>query len=231
MRFSLCLAPCARAVPGRLAVTGIVGTNISLQFTFNVSLTKSSYFGVYVTDQKKIAEYILGKYTDVFDIYPENSSVVWHIKNLKLNDSGSYWATIIESGLAQESNKVQLMVQEGNKSSTVPPMPNNIPVTNYNGISSHIVTVLVVSPLVLLTALLPCLIWCLVRSKDRQHQPPPQQSSNPTVKETVEASENVPATSLVYSVLDFPKRPLEVLEMNPSDTDNAESSQPVCSLQ
>lgn len=95
-----------------------MGTNISLQFTFNVSLTKSSYFGVYVTDQKKIAEYILGKYTDVFDIYPENSSVVWHIKNLKLNDSGSYWATIIESGLAQESNKVQLMVQEGNKSST-----------------------------------------------------------------------------------------------------------------
>lgn len=211
-------------VPSQAEVTGIVGTNISLQFTFNVSLTEKSHFGVYVTDQRKIAEYTQGKERGIFDIYPINSSVFWHIKNLKLNDSGSYWATLFKgSGLPQQSNKVQLTVRVKDRSSTVPPMQSTVPPSEDSGSSSVIVTVLVVSPAVLLTVFLTCLIWCLVRTKDEQQQPPQQQqqSSNPTVKERAETSEDVPASSLIYSVLDFPKRPLEDLKANPSDTEYA----------
>ncbi|XP_044056518.1 uncharacterized protein LOC122878163 isoform X2 [Siniperca chuatsi] len=216
MRFSLFAARC----PSRAEVTGILSSNITLQFTFNVSITKNSHFAVYTTGQRKIAEYPQGKGGGVFNFHPKNTTVFYHITNLKLNDSGRYWASVfMDSGFLEESNKVELIVREENRSSTVPPMLN-ITTTPKTTSSSHVITVLVVSPVVLLAAIVPWLIWCLVRTKDKQQQPP-QQTSNHTVQATVEAFNNVPAPSLVYSVLDFPKRPLSVLEMNPNDTEYA----------
>nr|XP_046248804.1 uncharacterized protein LOC124061209 [Scatophagus argus] len=206
-------------------VTGILGTNITLQFSFysNVSFNRSSHFAIY-RNEEKLAEYKQGTEGNDFNVYPNNYSVLWHIPYLKLNQSGRYWASVFKStGRLRESIKVQLIVQEENRSSTVPPMQSTIPATQDSGTSSHFVTVLVVSPVMLLAALLPCLIWCLVRTKDTQQEQhlPPQQSSNSTVQETVEAIKNVPTNSVVYSVLDFPKRSSTVLEMNPSDTEYA----------
>lgn len=51
---------------------------------------------------------------------------------------------------------------------TVSPMPSDSPATTGNSSNTHFVTVLVVSPVVLLAAVLPCLIWCLVRTKGRK---------------------------------------------------------------
>ncbi|KAI3368217.1 hypothetical protein L3Q82_007943 [Scortum barcoo] len=107
---------------------------------------------------------------DIFYVYPKTNSVFYHITNLTLNHSGSYWATVfMASGLAKESNKVELIVQEKNTSTTVPPTTNDITINKGSGsprvFSSYIVTVLAVSPVVLLVALLPWFIWCLVRTK------------------------------------------------------------------
>ncbi|XP_034387032.1 uncharacterized protein LOC117729780 isoform X2 [Cyclopterus lumpus] len=173
-------------------VTGSLGTNITFQFTFNTSVTK--HFAVYTTNHTKIAEYSQGnrrKREGDFDVHPENNYVLCHITNLKLHHSGIYWATLfMDLGLPIESNnKVQLIVREENRINTV-----------------------------LLAAVLPLLIWCLMRTKDKQ-PPHEQHSSNPTVQETVEASNNVPTPPLVYSVLDFPKRSAAVLEINPSGTE------------
>ncbi|KAK9519473.1 hypothetical protein VZT92_022201 [Zoarces viviparus] len=202
-------------------VTRNLGTNITFQFTFNVSAMEH-IIAVYTTNQTKIAEYFKGNILkNNVDVHPENNSAICHITNLKLHHSGIYWASLfLETGLAVESNnKVQLIVQEENTISTVPPMQNDITTIDSGStsvFSSRIVTVLVVSPVVLLAAVLPLLIWCLLRTKDKQ-PPPQQQRSNPTVQETVEASTNVPAPQLVYSVLDFPKRYPAVLEINPND--------------
>ncbi|XP_034387031.1 uncharacterized protein LOC117729780 isoform X1 [Cyclopterus lumpus] len=205
-------------------VTGSLGTNITFQFTFNTSVTK--HFAVYTTNHTKIAEYSQGnrrKREGDFDVHPENNYVLCHITNLKLHHSGIYWATLfMDLGLPIESNnKVQLIVREENRINTVPPMANDITIIDSGSpsfFSTHIVTVLVVPPVVLLAAVLPLLIWCLMRTKDKQ-PPHEQHSSNPTVQETVEASNNVPTPPLVYSVLDFPKRSAAVLEINPSGTE------------
>ncbi|XP_031163371.1 uncharacterized protein LOC116055497 [Sander lucioperca] len=204
-------------------VTGILGNDTTLEFKFNISVTE--YFAVYTTNHTKIAEYSKGKISSSggdFDVNPKNTSVFFTITNLKLNHSRIYWVSLFtDSGLIIESKKVQLIVREENRSSTVTPKPNDTTKNKDSGSPSHIgVTVLVVSPVVLLAAALPLLIWCLVKSNDKQ-QPPSQQSSNPTVQETVEASYNVPAPPLVYSVLDFPKRSSAVLEINPGDTEYA----------
>ncbi|XP_035508748.1 uncharacterized protein LOC118321511 [Morone saxatilis] len=208
--------------------TGNLGSDIILRFKFmcNVSLKESSHLGVYIglspTEGLKIAQYTKG--IGGFKIDPKNKSVSWKIMNLRLNDSGSYWASLFDSEPPTESDKVQLVVQVENRSTTtVPPSQSSTPIPD-SGSSSLIVTVLVVSPVVLLAAILPGLIWCLVRTKDKQQQPsppPPQQSSNPTTQETLEASKNVPGQSVIYSVLDFPKRPPTILEINPSDTEYA----------
>lgn len=117
---------CLHTVSSRADVTGNVGTDITLNFTFrpNVSLTKNSHFAIYrnitaANGEKKIAEYTKGKEGDVFDVYPKNTSVSWRITNLKLNDSGSYWASLFkEPGPAIRSIKVQLTVREVNRRST-----------------------------------------------------------------------------------------------------------------
>ncbi|XP_045905458.1 uncharacterized protein LOC123971007 [Micropterus dolomieu] len=207
--------------PSRAEVTGLLSNNITLQFPFNVSISNNSHFAVYI-DSKKIAEYRQGDRTGVFDVYSKNTTVFYHITNLNLNDSGYYWASLFKEGYAEESDKVQLIVREENRSSTVPPELNNntTPENSERPSFSHIITVFVVSPVVLLAAIFPWLIWCLVRTQDKD-QPPPQQTSNHTVQEIVEVSNNVPAPSVVYSVLDFPKRPSAVLEINPNDTEYA----------
>uniref|UniRef100_G3P1A3 Immunoglobulin V-set domain-containing protein n=2 Tax=Gasterosteus aculeatus TaxID=69293 RepID=G3P1A3_GASAC len=215
--------------PTTVQVTGNLGKNISFPFTFNISVTEK--LAVYSTNHTKVAEYLKGTTSSNegdFHLYPESTIVICHITNLKLHHSQIYWATLfMDSGLAIESNKIQLIVrggnQHGNRNSTVPPMMNataEIEGGNHILFPSYIVLVLVVSSVVLLAAVPPFLICCLLRTKDKQTTPQ-QQSSNATVQETLEASNYAPAPPLVYSVLDFPKRSSAVLELNPSDTEYA----------
>ncbi|XP_010730968.2 uncharacterized protein LOC104920403 [Larimichthys crocea] len=203
-------------VQSRAEVTGIAGTNITLEFIFNVTLTEKSHFAVYF-NKTKIAEYLKGAEGDVS---VKNTSVFWCITNLKAYHSGKYYASEFMNGFGQESSSVQLNVQDEPRSSTGPPMHSTPSTTPEDSGSSYVIFILVVSPVVLLVAVLPCLIWCLVRSRDKQQEPPPPQSSYPTVQET-EAYKNVHGPSLVYSVLDFPKRPSAVMEINPNDTEYA----------
>ncbi|XP_037829976.1 uncharacterized protein LOC119616765 isoform X2 [Kryptolebias marmoratus] len=79
--------------------------------------------------------------------------------------------------------------------------------------TSRVVTVLMVSPLMLLVALLPFFMCCIMKTKDRQKDEEQQRASNPTVQETIEESNNVAGPSLVYSILDFPKRPPAAVEL------------------
>ncbi|XP_037625113.1 uncharacterized protein LOC119488031 isoform X1 [Sebastes umbrosus] len=211
--------------PTQAEVIGILGDRITFEFTFNKNVTQK--IAVY-TNNTKIAEYkegnIIPREGD-FYVYPKDTSVFVHIINLKLNHSGIYSASFFtDTSVIESNNKVQLIVREENRSSTDLPVTNDKPNNEDEGspsISSHIVTVLVVLPVVLLAAVLPLLIWCLLRTNDERQQPPPQENSNPTVQETIEASNNVPASQLVYSVLDFPKRPQTVLDINPNDTEYA----------
>ncbi|XP_039985146.1 uncharacterized protein LOC120791068 [Xiphias gladius] len=212
--------------PSKAEVTGILGSNITLQFRFNnTTIHDDSHFAVYTTGQKKIDEYSKHKcFSGKGHLYPKNTSVLYHITNLKLNQSGTYWASLfMGSGLPKESDKVQLIVQKERRHSTVPPVSTTMPLIGGNGsssvFSSHIITLLVVSPVVLLASVLPWLIWCLMRTKDKQQQP--QGKSNPIERDTAEEPSRVAPPSLVYSVLDFPKRPPTVLEINPNDTEYA----------
>lgn len=108
---------CLHTGPSRAEVTGLLSNNITLQFPFNVSISNNSHFAVYI-DSKKIAEYRQGDRTGVFDVYSKNTTVFYHITNLNLNDSGYYWASLFKEGYAEESDKVQLIVREENRSST-----------------------------------------------------------------------------------------------------------------
>ncbi|XP_026178997.1 uncharacterized protein LOC113139741 [Mastacembelus armatus] len=215
--------------PNQTVVTGILGKNITLQFTFsNTGVRNNSHFAVYTQGEKKIAEHAkkrLGNRSgDLFNIYPHNNSVLYHITNLSLNQSGTYWAALFEDYVIK-SQEVTLTVLNETRSSTVPPKLIIITTKEESGSSSvsysDTVTVLVVSPVMLLAVLLlACLIWCLVRTSDKQQQGP-QQNSNPTIQETVEVSNDVAPPSVIYSVLEFPKRPSTVLEFNPNDTEYA----------
>lgn len=215
--------------PSQAAVTGILGNNITLQFIFNVSVTKDSHVAVYRSDIK-IVECKDGTCCSgngEFEVDLKNKSLFCHISNLRLNHSQNYTASLFMSPgqPPKESNKVQLIVREENTSTTVSPVLTNSTPTRQSEssifFSYPITAVLVVLSIVLSATILPWSIWCLVRTKDKQQ---PQKRSRPTVhtvQETVEASSNVPASTLVYSVLDFPKRPSAVLEMNPNDTEYA----------
>ncbi|KAM3619226.1 uncharacterized protein V6R79_004806 [Siganus canaliculatus] len=209
--------------PSRAEVTGIAGASIRLQFTFNASLSNDSNFAVYLTDNK-IAEYNRGQTKGNFVVSHENTSVFLHITNLKVNDSGLYHASLFDLSPLPESEKVQLIVQEEvkeNRSTTVPPEEVNThtKARDIDGSSSILVFVLVVSPVLLVAAALTCLIWCLLRTRDKPQSSPPQQSSSATIQEAVDEPQNKP--SVIYSVLDFPKRPSAVLEMNSNDTEYA----------
>ncbi|XP_029356545.1 uncharacterized protein LOC115042451 [Echeneis naucrates] len=206
----------------RAEVTGLLGSNVTLWFRFNNTvLQHDSHFAVYVSGQRKIAECSIKVCPGgIFSIYPENTSVVYHITNLQLNHSEIYWASLFDSGLLTESNKVHLVVQEENRSSTVPPSPTDTTTVELNGtsgiFSSAITGVLLVLPVILLLAALPW-FWCQLKANNKQQQQQQQQlqSSNVTVQECAEAPPPV------YSILDFPQRPSAVLEMNSNNTEYA----------
>ncbi|MEQ2219157.1 hypothetical protein XENOCAPTIV_013375, partial [Xenoophorus captivus] len=102
--------------PTHADVRGVVGQNISIQFTFNSSISSDSRIGVYkCTDkQQKISEY--PNYKNVFEIYPENSSIRFHLTNLSLNHTEIYWATLFKTSTNEFSERVQLTVQVENRS-------------------------------------------------------------------------------------------------------------------
>ncbi|CAJ1060831.1 uncharacterized protein LOC117825349 [Xyrichtys novacula] len=208
-------------------VTGILGANIMLQFTFKVSVTNDSHFAVYVGEgpknEEKIAEYFKGRPNGITCFpFPKSYSAFCHFTNLTLNHSGYYWASLFSpsEGVPTESEKVHLKVREENKSITVTTEQPDIPVQDSGSYSQIISAVLLVSPGLIVAAALIWLIWCLVKNKDKQEQSP-HQNSNPTIQETVEPPSQVPPSSLVYSVLDFPKRASAAVEMNSNDTEYA----------
>ncbi|XP_039454571.1 uncharacterized protein LOC120433087 [Oreochromis aureus] len=208
--------------PSHAEPIGIFGSNITLKFTFNVSITENSQIGIYTTGEKKIDDFKSGKSS--FDIYPKNNSVFYHITNLTLNHTNTYWASLF-GGIPIKSNEVKLIVEERNISSTAP-LPSTEPTIHVNESSSsfptsNIIIIFAVLPVVLLATVLPWLICSLVRPKDKQQQQQSPQSSTPTVQESVASSSSVSAPSVIYSVLDFPKRPPTVVEINPRDTEYA----------
>lgn len=198
---------------------GSLGDNITLEFPFNVSVSVTG-FAIYKkknsTDEgQKIAGYSKGKIEGNFTVYPKNMSVYFEMTNLSLSQIGIYWASLFVDGIIKKSRRIELDVQVNR--STVTPKPE--PDSGNAGVSSFpFLAVLLVSSVVLLAAVLPLLIWCILRHKDKQPAPA-QQSSNPTAQETV--ANIVPAPPLVYSVLDFPKRTSAVMEMNSSQTEYA----------
>ncbi|XP_060889833.1 uncharacterized protein LOC132966464 [Labrus mixtus] len=175
----------------RAQVKGILGSNITLQFTFNISITNDSHFAIYRNvlpdSQEKIAEYSHGqpKPGVHFNTYPRNGHVFYHIKNLSLSHGGPYWASFFmdSEGFPTESEKVLLIVLEEEKKSTVPTgtTEQDESLKKGGGNSSIMTSVLVVSPVVLLAAVLTGLIWCLVRTKDKQDTST-HQNSNPTIQ-------------------------------------------------
>lgn len=106
---------CLHTVQSQTAVTGFLGTNITLKFTFpaDVSIQNNSHFVVHQNSkqQKKVAEYTQGNRGDVFEVHPENNSVLWHITGVRLNDSGDYWASLVNIGVIK-SNTVWVNIRE-----------------------------------------------------------------------------------------------------------------------
>ncbi|TWW58081.1 hypothetical protein D4764_07G0008000 [Takifugu flavidus] len=102
-------------VQSQTEVTGFLGTNITLKFTFpaDVSIQNNSHFVVHQNskEQKKVAEYTQGNRGDVFEVHPENNSVLWHIIGVRLNDSGDYWASLVNKRVIK-SNTVWVNVRE-----------------------------------------------------------------------------------------------------------------------
>lgn len=121
IRISFCL----HTVSSHVDVTGILGDNVTLEFTFspNITVKSNSHYAIYRHisghEKHKIEEYKSGKEEDIFDVYPKNNSVSWRIINLKVNDTGSYYVSLFHASVPpKESNKVKLSVQQVNRSST-----------------------------------------------------------------------------------------------------------------
>ncbi|XP_005730322.1 uncharacterized protein LOC102209246 isoform X1 [Pundamilia nyererei] len=222
--------------PSHAQVIGIFGSNITLQFTFNVSINVNSQIGIYITGEKKIDDFKSWKGS--FVICPQNNSVFYHIINLTLNHTNTYWASLFGGNL-RKSNEVKLTVEERNISCTAPPPSTKPTVFNESSNSlsiNKIIIIFAVLPVVLLATVLPWLICSLVRPKEagsggdakpslalnkQQQQQERPQSSTPTVQESVASLSSVSAPSVIYSVLDFPKRPPTIVEINPRDTEYA----------
>lgn len=105
--------------PSHAVVIGTVGQNISLHFKFNANITDESNIAVYkcLGEQRKISEYPIFK--NEFKIYPEDSSIHFHITNLSLNHSETYWAIlVINLSKIHSKNEVKLIVQEENLTTT-----------------------------------------------------------------------------------------------------------------
>ena len=100
-------------------ITGILCNNITLKFILNDTITKSSHFAVYRSGLK-IAECSSNcTAPDGCNVHRGKVSVFFNISNLKLNHSGTYYATLfLDTKLPKESNRVELRVQEDNSSCT-----------------------------------------------------------------------------------------------------------------
>lgn len=96
-------------------ITGILGSNITLKFTFvDTIIDRKSHFAVYIEGEKKIAERNDRIGNTVFDVLT-NDSVLYHITNLKQNDSQIYWAAVFldKTGI-KLSSMVHLAIREEN---------------------------------------------------------------------------------------------------------------------
>lgn len=121
MHTPLLFCPESHGVQNHTEVTGFLGTDITLKFTFpdHVSIKNNSHIVVHknVKEQKKVAEYRQGNRGDVFEVHPENNSVLWHITGVRLNDSGDYFASLL-NGRIIKSNVVRVNVQEATTNCT-----------------------------------------------------------------------------------------------------------------
>lgn len=105
---------CLHTEPSHAHVIGTLGRNITLRFIFNSSIKNNSHIGIYTTGEKKIADNLYEEKS--FDLHPQNSSVCYHITNLILNHSNTYWASLFDKGGPKKSNEVQLIIKEKNSS-------------------------------------------------------------------------------------------------------------------
>ncbi|XP_039457472.1 uncharacterized protein LOC116320210 isoform X2 [Oreochromis aureus] len=148
--------------PSHAQVIGILGSNITLQFTFNVSITENSQIGIYTTDEKKIDDFKSGKSS--FDIYPQKNSVFYHITNLTLSHSNTYWASLL-GVIPIKSNEVQLFIEEKNTHSTATETPAEPPQYNSNAIITVIRVFAFITSLALVVGV--CKIYHLKCIKSR----------------------------------------------------------------
>lgn len=106
---------CLHTVQNHTEVTGFLGTNITLEFTFpcHVSIQNDSHIVVHqnLKQPKKVAEYTQGNRGDVFEVHPENNSVLWRIIGVRLNDSEDYRASLVKTPVTK-SNVVRVNIRE-----------------------------------------------------------------------------------------------------------------------
>lgn len=101
-------------------MTGILSCNVTLNFTFSdTAIDHKSHLAVYVNGEKKIAECKDCTESNVLKVDPDKNSALYLIKNLKQNDSETYWVTVFsDQNSVRFSNKVKLDVREENKNCT-----------------------------------------------------------------------------------------------------------------
>lgn len=107
-------------VPSVADVYGFLGTNITLEFTFNSSVDLSQGGQIVIhklNGYKKVAVAFLKPGKGDHFLKPENKTLHWYKTELKMNDSGSYVASLLRTH-AEKSKLVILKVQEPDVSST-----------------------------------------------------------------------------------------------------------------
>ncbi|KAM4629123.1 uncharacterized protein ACJ7VT_001502 [Polymixia lowei] len=193
------------------------GDNINLLFTFtdfNSTSVKSA--GLYINEDK-IKDCLVNASCDDCAFNKTDVSVSYCIKNVTLNNNGIYsvYLFMVNGDYLKHSDNKSLTVQKGNSNTVAPTAdPATASTQGASGNSSPawpvaLLVVLLGSTVLLAAVFFSWFIWGLMKNTDQQQQ-------DTTKAETVEASNTVPACSLVYSVLDFPRRPQE----------GAEASQP-----
>nr|XP_061831966.1 uncharacterized protein LOC133616563 [Nerophis lumbriciformis] len=214
--------------PGQAEVTGILGQNVTLQFRFNQTIiTKRSHFAVYTTGPKKMAEWFPQKgCSTCFGLYLDNSSARYQITNLTHGHTGTYWATLFtKSGLARPSSSVHLLVLEEDSHDTISHVEENRGTTKHTPRTSHlpfsdpVIAIPVVSLVVLLAAVLPCLFWCCVRTRGTKVGAffRADVNADGNSQPSTQAPPAAPEPTFVYSVLDFPKRLPTPLKDKPTE--------------
>ncbi|XP_029904856.1 uncharacterized protein LOC115357512 [Myripristis murdjan] len=213
-------------------ITGAVGGNVNLSFKFNkIPNTFNCRLALYRDDNLKISQCHCNitcskNLSCVFN--KETKSAFYCIYNLTPKHTGIYWVTLFNQGKILNSTNKSLLVREDDTSSTVPPSPTTNTVTEADVDPSQTAShpfvpffffVLGVLAATLLTGVLALVIWSHRRTKEQQQDPIPR------MQETVGATN----PALVYSVLDFPKRHQEGVEVQLTDTEYATISYQVSS--